>query len=540
MHSPSQHFPGPEQTSGIERELKLSLDSTAAEQVRRSRTVRAWKSGRAMTRHLRSVYFDTPDQVLRRSGLALRVRHIGARRIQTLKAAVDGAEGLIARREWECDIAGDQPDPGFIDDLEMRERLVDLLAGRKLLPMFESDIRRTAWQLQPREGARVELALDVGTLTSGEQRQGVHELELELKSGPVASVLDIVADLNRTIPFRFESRSKADRGYALAAGTGPVPVKSKAKAVALAPEMSAQQAFAAIAGTCLLQMEANEPAARAGQDPEGVHQLRVACRRLRSAFTLFRPILPEGQSDLAAEFKWFAGETGAARDWDVFLAETLAPLRASLPEEGALEALQAAGRARREAGYARVRAALADPRYTAAKLALRRWLAERDWHRQMDAEAARLLFSPVTDLADLLLARRARKFRRLGRRHADLALPELHELRIRGKKLRYATEFFAALYPGRRTKAYTAALAKLQDVLGVLNDGVVAGHLVEQAARTQEDGTQDGGAAPWLDRAEGIVAGWYAAHSGLRLGRLSAEWRAFAECKPFWHRQGAK
>lgn len=512
---------------GQELELKMALSAAAAEQVRRSRPVRALKHGRALTRRLRSVYFDTPDQALRRGGFSLRVRHIGTRRVQTVKAEPDRSLGLAARREWEADISGDLPDLDAVGDAVLRRALDRLLAGRELRPMFESDIRRTAWELRPAEGRRVELALDVGCLAAGGRREPVHEVELELKDGPVSQIFDIAAELNRTVPFRFESRSKADRGYALASEEPP-PVL-KAKAVALEAGLSAQQAFVAVAASCLAQAEANEAAAADGRNPEGVHQLRVACRRLRSAFSLFRPVLPPDSAGLAAELKWFAGELGAARDWDVFLAETLAPLRRVLPEEAALADLQSAAERRRAEGYRRARAAIAAPRYTAAKLELRRWLADRDWHRSMDADAARLLFAPATELAGRLLQRRAKAFRRLGRRHAELTLPQLHELRIRGKKLRYATEFFATLYPGRKARSYGGALARLQDVLGVLNDSVVAHDLLERAAAAEGDA-----AAAWSGRADGILTGWYAAHTQARLLSLDAAWRDFAGRRRFW------
>ncbi|MEQ8345133.1 MAG: CHAD domain-containing protein [Sneathiellaceae bacterium] len=513
---------------GHERELKLTVSPSAAEQVRRSRPVRAFKQGRALTRHLRSVYFDSADQALRRSGMTLRVRHIGARRVQTVKAAPDHSQGLAVRREWECDVEGDLPDLAAIGDTDLQHDLARLLDGRKLQAMFESDIRRTAWQLRPPAGGRIELALDIGVLAAGDRRLPVYEVELELKDGPVAAIFDIAAELGATVPFAFECRSKADRGFALAM-PGP-PAWLKAKGIALAPQMTTQEAFVAVAGTCLAQAEANEAAARDGRDPEGVHQLRVACRRLRSAFSLFRPVLPPAQAALAAEIKWFAGELGAARDWDVFLAETLAPLRQALPGEPDLEALQAAGERCRRAGYDRVRAAIDSPRYTAVKLELRRWLADPDWHRSLEADAARLLFSPVVDLADLLLERRAKAVRKLGSRLATLSLPQLHELRIRGKKLRYATEFFASLYPGKKAKAYSGALARLQDVLGVLNDSVMAHDLLQRAAAA--DGMAN---ATFHARVDGLVTGWCAAQSQARLGSLAAQWKAFSRRGRFWH-----
>ena len=72
------------------------------------------------------------------------------------------------------------------------------------------------------------------------------------------------------------------------------------------------------------------------------------------------------------------------------------------------------------------------------------------------------------------------KVRRLGRKISKLDTAELHRLRIRIKKLRYATEFFGSIWPNRRTNRYLSALKDLQQVLGALHDATVAEKLVAQ------------------------------------------------------------
>jgi CHAD domain-containing protein len=96
-------------------------------------------------------------------------------------------------------------------------------------------------------------------------------------------------------------------------------------------------------------------------------------------------------------------------------------------------------------------------------------------------------------------------------------------VRIAAKKLRYATEFFAPLYPRKRTRAYRRALADLQQVLGEFNDASVAPRVVAAVA---------GPAAP----ATAAMAAWAAARSVALEPAIVAAWRAFAKARPFWKR----
>ena len=116
---------------------------------------------------------------------------------------------------------------------------------------------------------------------------------------------------------------------------------------------------------CLSHAVLNEASALKGEDPEGIHQMRVALRRLRSALGLFRDLMPADQYDfLAGEVKWLAGELGNARNWDVFLADLLAPVEEALERDKPTEALHRAALANRTKGYEQARTAILSPRYT--------------------------------------------------------------------------------------------------------------------------------------------------------------------------------
>ena len=493
----------------VETELKLALDAKAARRLRRSPLLRTLKVGRGLKKQLVSVYFDTADRKLLRNDLSLRVRQVGTRRIQTLKAA---AHAPLARHEWECEVAGDVPDLDSLIALTGAAP-AGLDGDEALQRVFATHVERTAWPLRLGDGSEVELALDVGEIATDQGNAPICEAELELKSGAAGRLFDLATDLHREVPFRVEGRAKSTRGYALAAGD-PSP-SARAVTPDLDPAMDLEASFKAIAWACLRHLELNESCAALGHDPEGVHQARVALRRLRSAFGLYRNHLPDGAALLAGELRWLAGACGPARDWDVFIHEVLNPLRERLPREDSLVRLANAAGAERERAYATVREALAAPRTTALKLRLGQYLTA-DWP---DAERPELVA-----FADALLRKRYRKMAALGRRKAELATEELHALRLLAKKQRYATEFFRGLYKKKAVRRHVQALMAVQDVLGIMNDASVGSGLMDRVAASE----------PWFARARSLVDGWYAAQLHAELRHLPRVWNTLDEQQRFW------
>lgn len=519
----------PAGTATVEIEIKLALDARAA---RRLRHLPLLLPHAPVRRRLYTVYYDTPDFALLRAGVALRLRREGYHWVQTVKARA-GSGGMLAQRpEWEVHLAGKQPDPEVLPEAA-RAALPDI-APKRFAPVFETAFQRTAWLIGTGEGA-VELALDQGEIRAGGKTLPLREVELELKSGTLADLFTLAERLlaelaeapagkpsrtRRVAPsvaasagIWLEPRSKAQRGYQLAGALPLVPVKAVLPAIDL--EGAAGEAYCAIARACLTQFEANLPgylADSGSANPEYVHQMRVALRRLRAATGLLRFMGIETPA-WVGELKWLMRALAQARDWDVFVTETLPRVAAGLSRPQALEPLCAAAQRLRDAAHAHAAAALQGKRLVHLWLTLERALAE-------------FPATPVAtrQWAQAALDRRYRQLRRLGNRLDALDAAERHALRIAGKKLRYAAEFFAPLKP-KPAHRFIAALARLQDVLGVLNDVAVTTRLLEEAK-------QIGGAAVW--EAAGLVAGFTAHEQADRLAELAKAWRAFRAVKPYW------
>lgn len=519
---------------GTEIELKLEVDPRALDRLRRHAVVRDHKQGRAVTRTLTSVYFDTPDHALHAAGASLRVRHIGARRLQAVKtrpdsAAVEkGASGHLHRGEWEHEIDSDAPDPAALREAGLDDLLDTKGLAETLRPIFATRFRRSAYVLSD-DGWEIELTLDSGEVDTGSAQTPICEAELELRRGRPADLYALARRLADDVPLRVALGSKADRGYRLA--TGATPTAVKAPPLVLKDTLTTAQAIQSIGAACLQHLLLNEPVLRDTQAPEAVHQMRVALRRLRSALSLFKPLLGGAEAEaITGELKWITGELGGARDLDVFIAEILGPVAAASPEDAMLAALMEDFRARRDAAYAQALEAVASPRFTRMVLDVSAWLEAGAWLSPDDEMARARLDSPVRGLAADILGRRHAKALKKGRHFARLDAEHRHDVRIVVKKLRYASEFFASLFSAKKAKAFRKALAGVQDHLGSLNDVAVAQDLL----RTTAIDTPDTGRA----YAAGEVAGWHRARvegpKAHALDNATAAWKDFTKAKPFW------
>ena len=259
--------------------------------------------------------------------------------------------------------------------------------------------------------------------------------------------------------------------------------------------------------------------------------MRVALRRMRAALADFQEIIPAAQvAWLKRETKWLITSLGAARDWDVFLSELLAPVEAAQPGDAGLAKLRMAAETERKKGYAGARRAIRSPRYATLLTRMRRWLSTKSWRKGSNG-TRRSLDEPAVKLAGRLLTKRHKAVRKLGRDFKKLSARERHQLRIALKKLRYTAEFFRSLYQKRHEKAYFHALAQLQNSLGRMNDIVVADHLLKRLSAAAR---HDRKIPECLSTAARTVAGWYTQSASRSEHQAEANWREFCHCDSFW------
>ena len=263
---------------GKEIELKLEVPP---QELRRLKGCRALSRKGAGEQDLVSVYFDTPKHKLGKSGISLRIRRNGKKRLQTIKS--QGADGSFRRGEWEDEIKGDVPDLRIVHGTALEPLLTKKLK-HKLMPVFETRVRRTIRPVR-RNGSQIEVALDTGEIRAGRRSAPISEVELELKGGDVGEVFELARELGKHVSVKLALNSKSQRGYDLL--DNKRIEAARAEKIELRHGMSPVEAFLVIGRSILRHIAANESVVRR-LDPEGVHQMRVGLRRLRGAMALFK------------------------------------------------------------------------------------------------------------------------------------------------------------------------------------------------------------------------------------------------------------
>ncbi|HWA13258.1 MAG TPA: CHAD domain-containing protein [Burkholderiales bacterium] len=492
-----------------ELEFKLAIDPQAAAGFWPALRERL-PGIRPARRALYSAYYDTPDGHLQRHGIALRLRRQGGQWLQTVKRGGEAAGGLHRRLEHEAPVAARLPSFPAMEDAGIGEVVAPVREA--LGVVFTTDFERTSALVRPGAGTVIEVALDRGAILADGRREPICEVELELKAGEPQALFDLARWIAQTLPVRLDDRSKAERGYRLAAGWRPAP--AKAGDSALEPGLSTGEAMRRLGFQCLVHLQANEAGLLAGRNPEYLHQARVALRRLRSLLRMLRTPVPDpALSSLLERLRALARQLGAARNLDVFLGETL-PRAGSASYPGMAKLRQRAVLARRAASR-EARAAASAPAYTGLMLDVLDYLA------RLDAATG----PPVEAMAADLLGRLHRRARKRGRRVGTLGVAELHRLRIALKRLRYAMEFFKPLWPRAMPDAL-AALSDLQDALGGFNDAATAWKLLDALAVESHEAA--------YQQAVGYVRGWTAREAQRRRRELPAAWKRFIRLKPGW------
>jgi inorganic triphosphatase YgiF len=428
----------------------------------------------------------------------------------------------------EAEIASQAPDLNQAAGTALAP-LINNKLHRQLMPLFETQVRRTIYPLVNHDRA-IALTIDRGTIDTGRHSAPLCEIELRLERGKMADLFGVARELAHALPAQLAFKSTSDRGYALIDGETDAPVY--AGRIDLIRGTSARNVLQIIGRACLKQVLDNAPALIKG-DPEGVHQMRVGLRRLRAAISLFAALLRDPQTAAVnTELKWLARELAPVRELDVLLQGVILPVTSRHPTWSGIPSLSQELSNKRKTALRRARNAVTSVRFQALTLEAAAWLENGEWTRPRDPLVRDRGDIPIEFFAVEQLTRRWRRIRKKGRVLAQLAAPSRHKLRILAKKLRYATEFFAGLFPGngrpKRWDEFLCALERLQGALGDLND--IAVH---------EDFMMAMGMRPrHFSRERAFAAGLLAGREDARLdAAMAAALKAYAELaklKPFW------
>jgi len=356
----------------MRKEIELKFEVTPQD-LRKLRGARVLRRKPLKEEDLVSVYFDTPKHKLARNDVTLRVRHNGAKCLQTIKSG--GLAGSFRRGEWEHETKGDVPNLRKARDTALAPLLTKKLK-RGLKPVFETHIHRTSVPVR-KNGTLIEVALDEGRVRAGRRSAPISELELELKRGKTGDIFKLAHEMGKLAPATLSLKSKSERGYDLIENK---PAKAVgAEKIRLQRGMNTADAFRIIGRSILRHIAGNETAVRRS-DSEGVHQMRVGLRRLRAAISLFAKLLGDQETErVKAELKWLTGELAPARDLDVYMRNEIEPLRRDAPTRRGMKELAGALTLRRDAAFGKASAAVESRRYRSLLLDTLQWLETGDW-----------------------------------------------------------------------------------------------------------------------------------------------------------------
>jgi inorganic triphosphatase YgiF len=433
---------------------------------------------------LHSVYLDTADRALAREGVALRLRRLGRRHWEVTAKWAGQVSGVLHERpELTVVLAGPPVMPFVVPVGPLHVHLAAVVAGRPLRPLLITKIHRRRIDVLAADDADdapvlAELALDRVQLCGpdeGPARDRYCEVEVERLHGTRRDLGVLARVLRVEFALTPSADSKFARGLTLIYGPEGV---ARPVAATVQPQDTVAQAARKIVGVHLRRLRRYDPGTRLGTDPEAVHDMRVAIRRLRAAVRTFGSGMSTAlRSYLEVELPWLGQLLGAVRDFDVQLDHVARYAAAALPSHrAALTSFRDYMQAERARCREAMLAGLDSQRYFRLLRRMEQLAFGRPPVRPRNA-AARETIAHV--------GRRALKktFRRLLERgdriHTAPTPEDLHQLRIRAKRLRYTLEFLRDI-TGKPGARFIKRLVKLQDLLGAYHDAVVAAELVRR------------------------------------------------------------
>jgi CHAD domain-containing protein len=450
------------------------------------------------TVEITDTYYDTDDWRFYRAGYALRVRNTDGEIEATMKSLTPAEGSLRRRREISEPLSDDGPATLKKAEGPVGGRSKTLVGRREMRSLFTIKTRRQGFALLlegsadgNQEDVRIgEILLDTSKIPLGEASARLTRVELEAGIGtaPTPDLLGFVDEMQSVLDLAPASISKYETGL-YACGLNPEG-DFEFGPTRIDPSMSLGEVAFAVLRTQFAEMLDHEPGTRLGEDPEELHDMRVPTRRMRAAMKVFEGALPERASWLREELRWVANALGEVRDLDVQIERFQ-----SWKEEADEESSE----------YLKKILAITHKRWAEARKNMLETLDSVRYERLLSSFAEMLRLGPAAELeleqangkdhageavtaaAPALVSDRYRKWRKAAKRLDESSSPEaFHDVRKKGKRLRYTLEFVADVY-GKPVQKLVKPLKALQDDLGDHQDAVVtAAYLRELGTKTSE------------------------------------------------------
>jgi len=504
-----------------EFEIKFALKQGDISRLFTKKYLDSKAFGRAQA--IQTIYYDTPDAALFRAGITLRWRKQGSRKpVLTFKLASSGGAALFERTEIEVPAGPRGVDIDLFGDA-VASQIRQTIAGGDIVPRCETNFKRQI-ALVETPVSSFEIALDTGQFLAGERAWPLNELEIELKRGDWAEMLDLAKELAGQAGLCLETVSKAERCLILA---GLRPNARKAAPSLVREGMSLDAVMIFILSEGLRHFTDHLQSFRDDAAPRAVHQMRVGLRRLRAALKIFGRTFPQASfSHYAARARDLANGLALARECDAFRELAFGHPLAHPDAPDDAKNLDASLARLRGKAYADAAAIIDSAATTLFILELQSYIAKRGWRSEIADDQLLRLTQPAAPFAEATLNRLFKKAKSRGEALLEKSDEERHEFRIALKNLRYNAQFFVTLFDHAKLyKAWNAAMVQLQNSLGVHNDLAGAQAMLN---RLKADGGDNFAAAA------GFVLGWYACQGEAADANIVKQWKQVRKLPRFW------
>lgn len=487
----------------VEIELKFQLPESKKKCV-----LQALKPKTAEKIRLQAKYYDTPDRLLAKNHVALRLRLEGDHWVQTFKAA---GKNHLERIESEIHLGKCELEPEldlslFENNKTVKDRLEEVLGDHQdqLKFQFKTDVERT-FRIFQIEDTAIEVCLDDGIVSTADQSEKICEVEFELKSGSAEQLILFTQEWVKKYQLWLDVRSKAQRGNLLATQQKTSPA-TKASTLFLHKKSSADSALRQMIANALQHLLPNAAFIAEGvAEPEHIHQARVAIRRLRSALKIFGSWSLETDDRWEAQLAEIFQILGDSRDIDAIRDDVLPQLVADGAPFSELVSKQTS--------TAKKKSLFVQPEQTCLLLQL---LAFTYHDREdIDHKKTKLkkTISKTLNQMHKELIKNANDFEKL-------SIEQRHRTRKKAKRLRYTVEFISSLYDTDLITSYLNELQHVQEMLGQYNDLHIAEQFFEKNSAQHPE--------YWF------AVGWSKAKQSHLIEQSAQALQQFAQVKPFW------
>jgi CHAD domain-containing protein len=484
-HSAKLEQPG--QKNG--REVEWQLACTDLGSVRRWLADHVTIDGLVLeprsTLQIFDTYLDTDDWRIHRAGFALRIRSESGKSEATLKSLHSASAEVADRRELSETMENSESESIQQSIGPVGTRVHAVSGAHALLPLFEVRTSRQRFAIRREDEAKQlgEIALDETVISRphGEPQTSMQRVEVEALTEAHEPLQSLVKTLRSDCALKAASDTKYSQGLK-SVGLAPAPAPEFTP-TAVDASMSIVEVALANLRRYLSAWHLHEPGARLGDNPEELHDLRVAARRLDAILRQFRSSLPASFLRIRPTLKIVLRALGDSRDLDVALSE-LKTFSRELPksDRDSVEPLKRHLVSERGRARARMLSVLDSASVQKDLQELTSLLTAHSAASQQSSPELALNVAPE------LIRRRYRKVRKgADLLTSDSSIEAYHEVRGHVKKLRYALEAVAVLY-GKPADEMLRTLRRWQEKLGVQQDAAVASRRLKALASAPPKG----------------------------------------------------